>query len=162
VVTTTVAADLTRAVAGESAQVTSLLPAGVDPHAYEPAPQDVRTVAEADAVFINGLGLEEFLAELLANAGGGAPVVSLSEGVQPRALEDLGLGEEHNEEEAHSVDPHVWLDPVLMITWADNIGEALAALDLRILRLPRAGKRPRPIPRIPGWVDSPPGRGSSS
>lgn len=129
VVTTTVAADLTRAVAGESAQVTSLLPAGVDPHAYEPAPQDVRTVAEADAVFINGLGLEEFLAELLANAGGGAPVVSLSEGIQPRALEDLGLGEEHNGEEAHSVDPHVWLDPVLMITWADNIGEALAALD---------------------------------
>jgi len=126
VVTTNVAADLVRTVAGDSAQVTALLPAGVDPHAYEPAPQDLGTVAEADAVFINGLGLEEFLAELLANAGGEAPVVSLSEGIQPRTLQDLGLD---SEEEAGGVDPHVWLDPVLMVTWAGNIGEALSALD---------------------------------
>lgn len=129
VVTTNIAADLVRTVAGESAQVTGLLPAGVDPHSYEPAPQDLGTVAETDAVFINGLGLEEFLAELLANAGGQAPVVSLSEGIQPRTLQDLGLEQEHSQEEPGGVDPHVWLDPVLMVTWAGNIGEALAALD---------------------------------
>ncbi len=127
VVTTNIAADLVGRVAGDSTQVTALLPAGVDPHAYEPAPQDLGTVAEADAVFINGLGLEGFLAELLANAGGDAPVVSLSEGIRPRALQDLGLGD--GEEQASGIDPHVWFDPVLMVTWAGNIGEALSALD---------------------------------
>ncbi len=121
VVTTTIAADITRRVAGDAAEVTPLLAAGADPHAYEPAPRDVRAVAEADAVFINGLGLEAFLAELLANAGGTAPVVSLSEGIEPRSLGGTGLGP--------SVDPHVWLDPNNVIVWVDNIGAALAALD---------------------------------
>jgi ABC-type Zn uptake system ZnuABC Zn-binding protein ZnuA len=136
VATTSFAAEVVRIVAGESVDLTPLLPLGADPHAYEPTPQDVRALAEADVVFINGLGLEVFLDGTLEAAGGRAVVVSLSEGIEALTFAELDdhadEGEEHAEEEGHEhggLDPHVWLDPLNMARWADNAGAALAALD---------------------------------
>lgn len=123
VATTSFVAEVIGEVGGEAVDLTMLLPVGADPHSYEPTPRDVRTLAEADVVFINGFGLEAFLARTLEAAGGRAKVVSLSEGIEPRALAE---GESHEHE---GVDPHVWLDPVNMARWTENAAAALAALD---------------------------------
>lgn len=118
VATTSLVAETVAIVGDEDIDLTALLPQGVDPHTYEPTPQDLRVVAEADLVFINGLGLEEFLAQLLVNAGGQAAWVSLSEGIEARQLTAEG-----------GVDPHVWMDPANVSTWAENAARALGALD---------------------------------
>lgn len=63
-------ADIAQNVAGERLTVSALLPANIDPHAFEPTPQDVAKIAGSQVLIINGAGLEEFLEDILRNAGG--------------------------------------------------------------------------------------------
>ena len=123
--TTSIVADVVQAVGGERLQVTALVPAGVDPHAFEPAPQDVRRVAEAQVVVENGLGLEAFLQTLLRNAATDAPLITLAEGIEPLPAGDhAGGADEHG-----AWDPHLWLDPRNVIVWTHTLEESLTALD---------------------------------
>ena len=128
-VTTSILADIVGRVGGEHIELVSLIPVGVDPHAFEPTPGDARTLAEADIIFVNGFGLEAFMADLIQQAGGGAPVVSVSEGIAPLPFE----GEAHEDgdpgRDEHAADPHLWLDPNNVIQWTDNIEAALQAVD---------------------------------
>lgn len=114
-------ADVTRQVAGERASVTSLIPPGLDPHAFEPAPQDIARVANSQVLVVNGGGLEAWLEGVLTNAGGQRLVVTASQGLTSRAAQDAA---EHPEG-----DPHFWLDPVLVKTYAVNIGNGLSQAD---------------------------------
>jgi ABC-type Zn uptake system ZnuABC Zn-binding protein ZnuA len=126
--TTSFVHEVVSAVSGDEVRVERLLPLGVDPHAFEPNPGDLRALADADLVVINGLGLEEFLEEMLRNAGGAERVISLSQGIDPLTFGATSRKDgEHAE--AVSPDPHVWLDPVRMTRWTQNAVEALAAID---------------------------------
>lgn len=143
VATTSIVADVVARVGGERVQLTTLLPIGADVHTYEPAPQDLVKVANAQLVFVNGAGLEEFLQVLIENAGSADRVVEVSEGIE---LKDFGAhthdheGEEHEDEgeehegegEEHSHeggDPHTWVDPNHVKIWVENIRAALTAAD---------------------------------
>ncbi len=77
-------ADITQQVAGERLTVDALIPLGLDPHSFEPAPQDVARIAEADVLVINGAGFESWLEPTLANAGGDARVMEASAGLTSR------------------------------------------------------------------------------
>ena len=129
VATTSILADVVGRIGGDEIELLSLIPIGVDPHAFEPTPRDAQALGEADVVLINGFGLEAFLEDLIRQAGGSAPVVSASLGIAPLAFE----GEEHEEEqgaqEEHGADPHTWLDPNNVAHWTENIEAALSALD---------------------------------
>jgi ABC-type Zn uptake system ZnuABC Zn-binding protein ZnuA len=125
--TTSIVADVVAAVGGRRVEVSALVPPGVDPHAFEPTPQDVRSVADAQVVFENGLGLEAFLGDLVQSAGTGAPVVSVSAGIEPLPA---GNPAADGEVAARAEwDPHVWLDPRNVILWTNVIESALTALD---------------------------------
>jgi len=129
VATTTIVGDVVRQVGGEAVDVQVLVPAGADPHAFEPAPQDVARVAKARMVFANGAGLEGFLDRLLANAGGHGEVVRVSDGI---TLRELGEGQAAEAAGAHDHeegDPHVWTDPNNVVVWTHTIEDALARLD---------------------------------
>lgn len=116
VATTSLVADIVARVGGDRLALTTLFPAGADPHAFEPTPGDLEALAAAQVVFANGLGLETFLPALVRSGAVGGPVVSLSHGIEPL----LSDGEP---------DPHVWFDPLLVQTWVDNAEIALSALD---------------------------------
>ena len=58
VATTAILGDVVRNVGGDALDLTVLIGPGQDPHAYEPAPQDVAAIEKAQVVFENGLGLE--------------------------------------------------------------------------------------------------------
>jgi len=94
VATTTLIADVAQNIGGEWVNVSPLIPAGSDVHAFEPTPQDVLKVADADVVLVNGAGLEAFLGDLVENAAD-VPIVVVSNGI-----EMLPFGEHHHEEEA--------------------------------------------------------------
>lgn len=114
---TTILADITRNVAGERLVVESLLPVGADPHAFEATPQDVAKISEAKLLIINGAEYEHFLKALLENADGERILIEASAGISPRT------------DAEHGVDPHMWLDPNLVMPYVENIREALAHFD---------------------------------
>lgn len=130
VATTNIVGDVLANVADDRIDLEILLPAGADPHAYQPTPQDLTLIANADVIFINGLGLETFLEDLLINIGDQTVVVSLSEGVQARAVDahEDDLRDVHDQDFA-GVDAHVWLDPDNVTIWVDNAELAFSTLD---------------------------------
>ena len=82
VASTTIVADLVRQVAGERWRVESLLPAGTDPHAFEPTSREARAVAGARLVVLVGGGLEGVsLVSLVRSAALSARVVELAPAV---------------------------------------------------------------------------------
>jgi ABC-type Zn uptake system ZnuABC Zn-binding protein ZnuA len=93
-------------------------------HTFDPTPSDVRNVAEADLVFVNGLGLDDWLAELVTNAGSDAPVLRLAEDLEGVAYLKGAEGDE-------AVNPHLWLDVAYAAKYAERIGGTLAATDPR-------------------------------
>ncbi len=122
--TTTIVADVVAQVGGDFISVSVLLPAEADPHSFDPTPQDVAKIADADMVFANGAGLEEFLEPLIESAGAEQQIVHVSEGI---AL--LETAESDHAADGHGGDPHTWMVPANVIVWTQNIADALARLD---------------------------------
>lgn len=144
VATTTIVGDVVANVGGDKIDLTVLLPLGADPHSFDPSPQDIAAVADADIVFANGAGLETYMDDLLNNAGGDAVSVHVSQNVnflefaggahehegeeeEHEAEEHEAEGEEHHHHEG--IDPHVWLDPYNIVSWVDVIETNLVKLD---------------------------------
>ena len=114
--TTTILADVTRNVVGDRLTVGSLLPVGVDPHSYQPVPQDATMVSESKVLVVHGADYEGFLQPLLENAGGKENLIEAS--TSSRLLSD-----------DRGTDPHLWLDPNNVIVYVDNIREGLTQFD---------------------------------
>ena len=70
--------DVVNNVVGDVADVSLLMPAGTDPHSFEPTPSDLISIAQADLVFINGAFFEEGLLESIENAGEDVPLIEVS------------------------------------------------------------------------------------
>ncbi len=117
-------ADIAHNVAGSRTIVSGLMPAGVDPHTYEPAPGDLARVADSDVLIVNGAGLEAFLDEMLRNAGGERRVIEASAGLASRRVPD-----KHEEVGHPEGDPHFWLDPNHVIRYVENIRDGLSQAD---------------------------------
>jgi ABC-type Zn uptake system ZnuABC Zn-binding protein ZnuA len=131
VATTTFVGDVVGNIVGEEADITILLQPGENPHAYQVTPQDMVDLSQADVIFANGLGLEEFLDELLEGSDSSGKVVIVSEGIS--VLIENGNDDNHHQEGDHrdhaGVDPHVWFDPNNVIIWTHNIENALTEID---------------------------------
>jgi zinc transport system substrate-binding protein len=100
--------DFSSHVAGDRAEVSSLVPPGVEPHDWEPTLGDVNRARSADMLVINGAGFESW-----AGGIGAKRIVNTSEGIE--------LGD--------AADPHIWLDPVLARKQVESIRAALALVD---------------------------------
>lgn len=142
VATTTVLGDVVRNVVGDRATVDVLIPIGADPHEFSPSSAQATTIAEADLVVSNGLGLEAGLDDLLdAAVDDGANLLEVGPLLDPLPFIDHSEHEhsdqEHDEDADHeedghdhgSEDPHVWMDPVRMADAAQIIAAELTALD---------------------------------
>ncbi len=108
VVTTGIWADVVSNVACDgSASVTTLIPAGGDPHGYEPSLRDRETMGDADLIVANGLGLEELLEDTLeAVAAEGVHVFEVAEHVDTIEFEFAVAHDDHDEEDGHDGDDH--------------------------------------------------------
>jgi ABC-type Zn uptake system ZnuABC Zn-binding protein ZnuA len=142
VATTTVLADLVKQVGGSKVEVRSLVPPGGEVHTFDPSPSDVATVANADLVVMNGLGLDEWASDLVSGAGTDATVVELGEdldGVEYLTGDEHAAGDDHGGEATDAdggddhadegVNPHLWLNVAHARRYVERIAEALAAED---------------------------------
>ena len=130
--------QFTKAVAGDRAEVTQLLPTNIGPHDFQAKPEDAQKLAKADVLVENGLGLEEFLDDLVKNAGNAnLRVIDSSKGIQTITTESIeGKTHDHgtNEKEEAGHDhgefnPHIWLDPKRAVQQVENIRDGLIAAD---------------------------------
>lgn len=120
--TTNIIADTARRIAGEHAEVESLMGPGVDPHLYKASESDVRKMAAADLILYNGLHLEGKMGDVLVKMARNRPVVAVSDDVPRDALREPP-------EFSGQYDPHVWFDVELWRTTLDPIVRELAEID---------------------------------
>ncbi len=122
--------DFTKAVAGDRAQVTQLLPTNVEPHDYQAKPGDAQKLAKADVLVQNGLGIEGYLKELIKNTGNAKlKVIDSSQGIQPIATETIEGKQPKSGQNRPQYNPHIWLDPKRAIRQVENIREGLIGVD---------------------------------
>ena len=127
VATNSIIYDITKNVAGDLADIHSIVPVGQDPHEYEPLPQDVQKIHDADIIFYNGINLENaddaWFTKMVKNAGKVADkdYFAVSDGVEVIYLE--GANEKGKE------DPHAWLNIENGVIYAKNIAKQLIAKD---------------------------------
>jgi ABC-type Zn uptake system ZnuABC Zn-binding protein ZnuA len=146
IASTTMLADMVHQIAGDHVRSISIVSPGADPHLYRPTPRDARRIAESDLVVKNGLSLEGWMDDLIANAGGDRPVVTASDGVA--SLQDPT-------EEA-TVDPHFWFDPTRWQTGIDNVSAALQQVVAEPVRedvIRRTNAYKEEIDSLDRWVE---------
>lgn len=119
VATTTIIADIAQNVGGDRVAVTSIVPPDTDIHAFLPDPRDIATLASADLILVNGLGLEGFLSQIIDNAGD-ADIVTVSDGVPLRAVGDA---DRQHDEHAHEMNTSsaVTAGYVTLISASDDV-----------------------------------------
>jgi zinc/manganese transport system substrate-binding protein len=135
VATTSTLGDLVSNVAGGDATVEVLMPLGADPHSFVPSSQQVAEMNDADLVVVNGLGLEEgFAAVLEGVVADGGRVLELGPMLDPIPFglddhDDADHDDDEDDGDDHSIDPHVWMDPLRMAEAVTIVAAELSELD---------------------------------
>ncbi len=142
--------DLVKNVGGNKIQIVNFVPRDGDTHSYQPSATDVKALAKARIVFLNGAGLETWFAKLAKNAGGKAQIIELASNLTARKLEEAGHEHEHQEE----TDPHIWWNPNNTIQMINRIRNALSAADKndQALYWTNAAKYTREIANLDVWA----------
>ncbi|MGC1135623.1 MAG: zinc ABC transporter substrate-binding protein [Nitrososphaeraceae archaeon] len=104
--------EFAKQVGGDRVNIMTLIPAGVEPHDYEPTIQQLQEAENADVVFFNGLGFEDSWIGRINNDNlvDTSSLLNLSQGSKTR-------------------NPHVWLDPVLAKAQVQLVENALIEID---------------------------------
>jgi ABC-type Zn uptake system ZnuABC Zn-binding protein ZnuA len=150
--------SLAEAVGGKRIAVTALVPPGFDPEEYQPRPQDLARVQQAQAVVRVGLDFDLWLDRLLAQAGasvrrGAAGYVDASLGIATLDVRGMSIGDAHGH---GSGNPHYWLDPRNAEIITANILAALVGIDREnsaIYEANRLAFLSRLEPKIKEWED---------
>lgn len=125
--------DFARNVAGDRAEVSLLLPPGLEPHSFEPRPEDIVRVNKANLFIYTNRYMEPWAADIVKGVDSAKlGIVDASRGAK---LLKAGKESEHDgeKEEKHhhegGMDPHIWLDFANAQVMVDNIAEGLAVKD---------------------------------
>lgn len=140
--------DFARYIAGDKAEVTLLLPPGMESHSYEPTPSDIIKINESDLFIYTGKNMEIWSQKIIdgmKSYNSRSLVVDLSEGVELVSLEAIEAEhyhynearDAHNDEAMHSnanspdyaFDPHIWTDPLYAKIMVNKIKDALCIID---------------------------------
>ena len=119
VASTTQIADFARQVVGDRCVVKCILAPGADPHTYQPTPDDVQMVLDADLCLENGMNLEgkSWMASLARDAG--KPLVTATDGVKTLQIYEEGQT---------VADPHAWFSPQNASVYVNNIVKGVSAV----------------------------------
>lgn len=136
--------DFATKIGGDKAEVTNMVPAGTEPHDWEPAATDIRELESADVFVYNGAGMEHWVESVLESLDNqkltvveAAKGLTLMEGThdheETAGDEEAAAREVSHDKDANkddiSYDPHVWLDPMNAKAEMENIKNAFVAAD---------------------------------
>lgn len=109
--------DFAKKIGGEKVEITNMVPAGTEPHDWEPSAIDIRNMEDADVFIYNGAGMEHWAEDILKS-------LDNTDLVTVEASKGVKLIKEKNEN-----DPHVWLDPENAKIELENIKNAFIEAD---------------------------------
>ncbi|WP_425802636.1 metal ABC transporter substrate-binding protein [Desulfitobacterium sp. Sab5] len=114
--------DLTKKVGGDKINLKNLIPAGTEPHDWEPTPGDMGNLEKADVLIYNGAGMETWIDKVLKS-------IDNEKLVTVEASKGLKLLDNTDKNENLTYDPHVWLNPMLAKQEMEAIKNALVSAD---------------------------------
>lgn len=127
-----VLAELAENLGEKDVTVGRLIPAGVDPHTFNPAPSAAKAIHEADLVIASGFSLEPYLDKLVANSGSKARLFTASSCIREVVKSSCACshqGEHSHEGHDHGeIDPHWWHSIANIVHVAEGIAGELSTL----------------------------------
>ncbi|MEG6521943.1 metal ABC transporter substrate-binding protein [Desulfotomaculum sp. 1211_IL3151] len=146
--------DFAKHVGGEKIIVKNIIPAGAEPHDWEPSPQDMAEMTKADVLILSSSGVEPWADKVLDVIDKNKVTVILAgqnieliAGIphdhdtpqeehahdqeankEDRQQEETDKHEEHDHDHSGK-DPHIWLDPIHAKVMVDNILAGLVKVD---------------------------------
>lgn len=123
--------DFARQIAGDLAEVTLLLPPGTESHTYEPTPADIILIQNSDLFLYTGKYMESWAEGIVSGLDAGKThVLDVSKDIVliHEEEEHHHTAEEHGGH-THQFDPHIWTSPANAVLMAQNILNALIAVD---------------------------------
>jgi zinc transport system substrate-binding protein len=130
--------DFAFKIGGHRVEVVNMVPAGVEPHDWEPGPRLIADLHSADILVYNGFGFEPWVERIAAGLGNRPLLVDASDGITPITGYHHCNGHDHDDCDPDHTDydhhydlpdPHVWLDPLLALQQGENILHALVTVD---------------------------------
>jgi ABC-type Zn uptake system ZnuABC Zn-binding protein ZnuA len=129
IATTPIVASIVKAVGGSDVNVTTMVPAGADPHEFEPKPSDIAAVAESELIVANG-GLDGWIEKVRERSGSDTRVIDLLAGVPIKLAPGHDEPSGGRSSESHGkADPHWFHDPRNAAAAATTVAFALGRLD---------------------------------
>ncbi|HEX5573753.1 MAG TPA: metal ABC transporter substrate-binding protein, partial [Nitrososphaeraceae archaeon] len=101
-------------VGGDNVESSLVIPAGIEPHDFEPTIAQIQNIDSADALVYNGLGIENWITKI-------SPTHKIDA--------SKGLNVSYSDNRNMTLDPHVWLDPLLAKKQVENIRDGLMIID---------------------------------
>ncbi|QAY74855.1 zinc ABC transporter substrate-binding protein [Agromyces protaetiae] len=146
VATTTQVGDFTRELLGEQGTLTQLLQPNQSAHSFDPSAAQLRALASADALVVNGAGLETWIDDAISASGFSGDLIDASTGIELHGTHEHEEGEDEHAEDEHAEDehaeegedhehehaegnPHIWTDPALAEVMVQNIAAGLEQID---------------------------------
>lgn len=171
VATTSVLCDLTEQVAQDTVNLKCLVAPGIDPHVYEPTPEDRQSIEKADLVFYGGYNFDPSLIKLIKATTNNNPKIAVHEQAVPNPImardhhhgdedhdhehgsEDKDHDQDHSSEEKVS-DPHVWNNPKNGVAMIEVITQGLTQLqpDLAQTYETRSNEITTELGKIDEWI----------
>ena len=119
--------DFAKKIGGDKVEVINLVPAGTEPHDWEPSTKDLIEMEKSDIFIYNGAGMEQWVDDVLESLDTEELTsVEASKGI--KLLKDQDA-HEHDHEHNSENDPHVWLDPQNAKYEMNKIKKALIKAD---------------------------------
>ena len=119
--------ELTKAVVGNLADISLIIPEGMEVHEAEPTAKNLIFLSKADVLVYNGLGMEFYLPKTLKAVGNKKiTLIEASKGIKAINIEEK---EEHDDHNHGTFDPHSWLSPTSARLMIKNIEKTLSNID---------------------------------
>jgi len=120
-----------RKIAGDLVDIEVLVAPGMSPHTFEPTPQQMSRLSRAKAYFLIGVSFEKALVERLVKICPDLNLVDTAKDIPRRSMETFADDHHHGDDCRHAdgaADPHVWLDPLLVVIQAEAVASALSEM----------------------------------
>ena len=122
--------DFARQIGGDKVNVSLLLPPGTETHTYEPTPQDIIAISNANLFIYTGKYMEPWSERIVSGIDSDTKILDASRNINLiHSEDDDHEEEEHEEQHHHEYDPHIWLDPQNAIVMVNNITDELCLID---------------------------------
>ncbi len=165
VVTNSVSCGLAKQIAGNTVNLKCLVDAGVDPHVYQPNPEDRKAIDSAQLILYGGYDFEPSLIKLVEASSNKAPKIAINEVAVPMPImtadghshshdHDHDQDEKEKDKNAKEADPHVWNNAQNGIKIAQAISKSLSELrpDQATIYSANTTKLVNELEQIDAWI----------